>query len=318
MLRRFSLFSFWHLLLAFLLSATASVVWAQNAEDAELPEPVEEKLEVKDGLSKLTMYATYYPSTLGKQAIPVLLLHGRSGTRSDYDFLASYLQKQGHAVLVPDLRGHGDSNEVVLANGKRAKLDPAEMKKADFAAIVRDLEEVKAWFIQKNNAEELNAEMLTVVGADMSTVTAMNFALRDWTVPELLSYKNCKDVKAIILLSPDRVYEGTDMNLALKHATVGHVLSVLIVVGKNDSGAMSEAKKLYNLLEGQHKEKTADKRPEEKEVVFLSEDTKLQGTKLVTDRMKTPAVIGQFIQFRVRAFEDTLEWTKRIKPGEEK
>ena len=315
MLRSFSLFSFRRVLLAFLLCATPSLALAQKEE--ELPEPVEEKLEVKDAVSKLTMYATYYPSTLGKQAIPVLLLHGRGGTRSDYDYLATYLQKQGHAVLVPDLRGHGDSSEVVLANGKRIKLDPAEMKKADFASMVRDLEEVKAWFIEKNNAEELNVEMLTVVGADLMTITAMNFALRDWTVKELLNYKNCKDVKAIVLLSPDQAKEGTDMRLALKHETVGYGLSVLIVVGKNDSGALSEAKKIYNLLEVQHKEKAADKRPEEKEIVFLTEDTKLQGTKLVTDRMKAPGVIAQFIQFRVRVFEDTLEWTKRIKPGSE-
>jgi pimeloyl-ACP methyl ester carboxylesterase len=318
MAHRLVQFSLWRSTLAFLLAALPGLALAQKAAEEELPERVEEKIEVKDGLSKLTMFCDYYPSTLGKQAIPVLLLHGRGGTRADYAHLALYLQQQGHAVLVPDLRGHGDSNEIVLANGKREKLDPAKMKKAEFAAIVRDLEEVKAWFVQKNNAEELNVEMLTVVGADLMAITAMNFALRDWTVPELLSYKNCKDVKAIVLLSPDQSKEGTDMRLALKHDAVGYALSILIVVGKNDSGALSEAKKLYNLLETQHKEKSADKRPEDKEIVFLTEDTKLQGTKLVDERMKAPAVIGQFIQFRVRAFEDTLEWTKRIKPGDEK
>src|SRR4051794_24299224 len=73
---------------------------AQKAEEEELPEPMEVKLEAIDGLTKLVMHCTYYPSLLGKDAIPVLLLHGRGGTRADYEFLAQYLQKQGHAVLV--------------------------------------------------------------------------------------------------------------------------------------------------------------------------------------------------------------------------
>jgi len=313
---RLDVYFFWRSTLAVLLVLLPSLALAQKEE--EFPAVEEVKIDVKDGISKLSMFCDYYPSTLGKQAIPVLLLHGRGGTRADYAFLALHLQRQGHAVLVPDLRGHGDSSELVLANGKRTKLDPAEMRKGDFAAIVRDLEEVKAWFIQKNNAEELNVEMLTVVGADQMSITAMNFALRDWTVPELINYKNCKDVKAIVLLSPDMAKEGNDMKLALKHDAVGHALSVLIVVGKNDAGALSEAKKIYNTLEGQHKEKTAEKRPEEKEIVFLTEDTKLQGTKLVTDRMRAPDVIAKFIQFRVRAGEDAFEWTKRVKPGDEK
>ena len=36
------------------------------------------------------------------------MLHGWKGNRTEYADLASFLQTQhGHAVLVPDLRGHG-------------------------------------------------------------------------------------------------------------------------------------------------------------------------------------------------------------------
>lgn len=321
MLRRTSLSYFLILLLLALAGGWPTSVPSLLAEEeeTELPEPIDEKLESKDAISKLVMHCTYYPSLLGKEAIPVLLLHGRGGTRADYEFLATYLQQQGHAVIVPDLRGHGDSSEVLLANGQHVKLIPSKMKKLDFLAMAKDLEVIKSWLLQKNNAEELNMEMLVVVGADMSTVTAMNFALRDWTVPELINYKNCKDVKALVLLSPQRTYEGTDMNLALKHPSVGHALSIMVAVGKKDSSADNEAKKIVTLLERQHGEVASNKKKkEDKEIVFYAEDTSLQGTKLVDENMKVGPIIAQFIQFRVRAFADSWEWTARIKPGEEK
>jgi pimeloyl-ACP methyl ester carboxylesterase len=299
------------------LLATPQFAGAQKAEEEALPEPVEEKLEAIDGPMKLVMHCTYYPSLLGKDAIPVLLLHGKGGARGDYDFLAQYLQKQGHAVLVPDLRGHGDSNEIVIA-GVREKILPDKMKKAGLNAIVKDLEAVKSFLVQKNNAEELNVEMLVVVGSDMSSITAVNFALRDWTVPELLAYKNCKDVKAMVLLSPTRVYEGTEMTTALKHPVVGHKLSVLLVEGEKNRAALAETKKIVNLLEGQHGEKSGTKSKEDKEVVFYAEDTNLQGTKLVTPATRVAPIIAQFIQFRVRALADSFPWSKRVKPGDDK
>jgi pimeloyl-ACP methyl ester carboxylesterase len=291
------------------------------AEDVKIPAPVEVRLDSIDGVSKLVMHCTYYPSPMladenGKEVIPVLLLHGRGGTRGDYAFLAKFLQNEGHAVLVPDLRGHGDSSELIVGAG-RVKLDPDKMRKGDFNLMVKDLESVKSWFLQKNNAEELNMEMLVVVGSDMSSVTAMNFALRDWEVPELISYKNCKDVKALVLLSPERKYEGTSMDVALKHPVVGHKLSIMIAEGKKNNAGMAESNKILKLLERQHLETSAEKKKEDKEIVFYAEDTSLQGTKLVTQGTRVAPIIAQFIQFRVRALADGFPWTKRVKPGEE-
>lgn len=297
--------------------------WTQRAlaQEVELPAPVEVKLDSVDGVSKLVMHCTYYKSPLaeegdGKEVIPVLLLHGRGGTRGDYAYLARFLQEQGHAVLVPDLRGHGDSSELIVAGG-RVKFDPDKMKKGDFNLMVKDLESVKSWFLQMNNAEELNMEMLVVVGSDMSSVTAMNFALRDWEVPELISYKNCKDVKALVLLSPERKYEGTSMDVALKHPVVGHKLSIMIAEGKNNNAGMAESNKILKLLERQHLETSAEKKKEDKEIVFYAEDTKLQGTGLVKQGTRVAPIIAQFIQFRVRALADGFPWTKRVKPGED-
>ncbi len=305
--------SFFRLASILLLLAISSPAYAWQPKGDEVPEPVEEKIEVRDNISKLNMICTYYPSTLGKAAVPVLLLHGHEGNRSDYDFLARELQRQGHAVLVPDLRGHGDSDILFLANGREVKLDPKKMRKADFLALVKDLEAVKSFLLKKNNAEELNMEMLTVVGADMTTVTAMNFALRDWTAPELLNFKNCKDVKAAVLLTPEMSYQGADMKAALAHGYVGHTMSVLVVVGKKSSRDYAEAKKIVNLLEKQHGQ-PSDAKPVDKQVVFLEVDTPLQGTKLLDRNLGVVPVISAFIEFRVKAFSENYEYTARERP----
>ena len=70
------------------------------------------------------MKATYYPGTKDEESIPVILLHGFKGNRKDFtkedEGLAWFLQKNlGCAVIVPDLRGHGDSTKVRIANSNR-------------------------------------------------------------------------------------------------------------------------------------------------------------------------------------------------------
>ena len=56
--------------------------------------------------------ATFYPGRETKDTVPVILLHMSEGDRKEYLELAPYLQEQGHAVLVPDLRGHGESEQI--------------------------------------------------------------------------------------------------------------------------------------------------------------------------------------------------------------
>ena len=79
------------------------------AEGCRRPQPEDITLTTEDGVK---LAVTYYAGTKGKDSIPVILLHGYGflESRKDYAGLAPYLQDElGCAVIVPDLRGHGDS-----------------------------------------------------------------------------------------------------------------------------------------------------------------------------------------------------------------
>src|SRR5574340_1075402 len=77
-----------------------------GAEKPKVPPPENLVIQTPDGIP---LAVTFYPGTKAKETIPVVLLHMAKGNRNDYAQLATDLQKVGHAVLVPDLRGHGES-----------------------------------------------------------------------------------------------------------------------------------------------------------------------------------------------------------------
>src|SRR3989304_4268313 len=87
--------------------AFASAAQAEQRDEVEKPpEPKDVVLRTSDGLE---LHATFFPGMDGKESVPVILLHAWKEDRHDYLSLAGYLQSFGHAVIVPDLRGHGDS-----------------------------------------------------------------------------------------------------------------------------------------------------------------------------------------------------------------
>lgn len=90
----------------------------------KLPTPQAVSLKTRDGV---LLAATYLPSPLEKEmqkdAVPVLLLHPFKGSRADFNDLALALQEAGCAVLVPDLRGHGQSTRRINADGKEVEIE---------------------------------------------------------------------------------------------------------------------------------------------------------------------------------------------------
>lgn len=293
----------WALLLAIVCLAQARLPAAEDPEKV-LP-PKEVTLKAEDGQP---LVATYYASKLGKEAVPVVLLHASKGTRADFEELALVLQ-HGHAVIAPDLRGHGDS----VGTGEERI---TELRLDDYEAMdEQDVEAVKSFLRVKNNEGELNIEKLCIVGIELGTVLAVNFAVRDWSWPILATGKQGQDVKALVLISPEWSFKGLRINEAMANPNVRSDLSVLIVAGKGASRSLREAKRLHSALERYHPAPPAGAAADKQTLFLRTPATSLQGTQLLNEKsMHLDQMIAQFIE--VRLAKKPMPWSDRKNPRE--
>lgn len=294
----------------------------------KLPDPEPLSLKTKDLVS---LSCTYYPGGImegrdkkfsrksGKEVVPVILVHGWGGQRGEYDALASYLQRAGHAVVVPDMRGHGRSTTRRFPNGTDQEIDPERMRAGDINAMVGDVEAVKKFLLDKNNEGELNIEMLCIVGAESGAITAVNYAALDWARPQLTFQKQGRDVKALVLLSPLQSFKGTTLTKSLQSPFVSKLISVMLVVGEADRESLGDAKAIHKRLERFHPE-PEQKDIAEKKSLFLVEKpkTSLKGTNLVHPRagLNVEYDINTFIQLRLVNKREDLPWKERKNPLE--
>ncbi len=250
-------------------------------------------LKTRDGVQ---LAATFYPGVAAKEvqkdAVPVILLHGYKGSRADFNDLALVLQGAGCAVLVPDLRGHGESTRRVMPDGKEQKINPALFTKFDLEAMVEyDVEACASFLIEKNNAKELNIDKLCVVGAEMGSVVAVNWAQWNWHWPVLATGKQGQDVKGLVLLSPAWAFKGLPINGVVNDREFSPKLAWMIVVGEQDAKEMADAKRLYQTLE-----KIFPTDPTAKAgLVFKPLPTSLQGAKLLAKNLNASADIVKFV-----------------------
>jgi pimeloyl-ACP methyl ester carboxylesterase len=275
---------------------------AGAAEPKELPPPKELSLKTRDGM---TLAATYYASNLGKDAATIILLHGAKGSRHDFSKIAPQLQEAGHAVIAPDLRGHGDSTRPFDRSG--------ELRTADYLGMVEDggdLETVKTFLLQRNNAGELNVEKLGIVALDAGCVIAINWAALDWSWPMLTTGKQGQDVKALVLISPEWAAKGLRINDALTDPNVRRNLSMMIIAGKSGHKPMQDAKRLHNTLERYHPTPLPDEAVEKQTLWLRTPATSLQGAALMNDKnSKIDQLILRF--FEARLSKRAFEWTQR-------
>ena len=294
----------------------APLLAAEEKEEIPLPEEIiGGELTTRDGVQ---LAATFLGSIEGKKAVPVILLHMRGGDRTEYTGLAELLQKKhGCAVLIPDLRGHGQSTTQITGPGTTREIDAAKFRPGQFAAMVKyDMETLKAFLMKKNNAGELNIEKLVVVGGEMGASVALDWARHDWSWPALVGRKQGQDVKALVLLSPKFSFPGITLQGALSHPEVRSRLPMLIVVGQGDSRCASDARRVESMLARYHPE---PKEPSQKDLYFVPLDTKLQGTKILgvpgvklygkNQVVAMEAGIAAFIQRQL--VEKTFPWKER-------
>jgi pimeloyl-ACP methyl ester carboxylesterase len=283
------------------LVSVATATRAADEEDKPLP-PEDVTLKTRDGVN---LVATYYPGDVkkGKNVVPVILLHSSKGTRGDLRPLALALQAAGHAVIAPDLRGHGDST-----GGGGAR------RPADYLAMVtQDVETVKDFLIDRNNQGELNIEKLCLVGTEMGSVVALNFAARDWSWPVLATGKQGQDVKALVLISPEWSYRGLRINEAVTHPQVRSLLSMMIIAGEGSSKVAQEAKRLYAAFERYHPAPPPEEVSTKQSLWLRLLPTSLQDTQLVNEKsMLVDQIVVKFIELRL--VNAPYPWSQRVSP----
>jgi alpha-beta hydrolase superfamily lysophospholipase len=278
-----------------------------KSEKEEIPPPVELKgneLLTSDGVA---LRATFYPGSKGKDSPAVILLHSSKGDRKEYATLAPFLQQRGCAVLVPDLRGFGESTQMTV--GDRAKeIDGSKLKPADYEAMVsEDMETLKSFLVRQNDQGLLNVSKLCVVGAEMGASVAMYWANWDWHWPVLAGgRKQGQDVQGLVLLSPKLSFPGLPAHAALANPVLRQQISMLILVGKEERSLANDAKRIYKLVYRDQSELPAEKR----DLFFGELETKLQGTKMLGVRgLNIEAVIARFIELRL--VQPDYPWVKR-------
>ncbi|MFN0054560.1 MAG: alpha/beta hydrolase family protein [Planctomycetales bacterium] len=249
-----------------LLPASAGAQQKKKAEDQYPPENKTEK--TKDGG---TIHFTYYRSLLGKNAPVILLLHQKGGNRLIWQGQGGFaprMQAQGYAVITVDLRHHGESrdggadaaaggnanqNDKKKGGGKKAAAK--DLKPQDYRAMADlDLEAVKRFIYEENQAENLNMNKIGIVGPEMGASVATQFAANDWLKephPDgQVGYQTPRgqDVRAIVLISPQTSFHGLAMTKAIDVLrNPDFNVAFLVCVGKNDTEDKGQAKKIFDL-----------------------------------------------------------------------
>lgn len=290
-----------------------------RAEEIEIPAPEKISAITPDGVQ---IRATYYPGvdaeSRGKDIVPIILLHDFKGSRNDMAPLAEYLQQlrdengapTGCAVIVPDLRAHGES---ILVQGTNRNLDPDRLRADQFRQMfLEDLEEIKKFLMRQNNDGLLNIEKLGVVGAGMGAMVALYWSEWDWHWPPLPSQKQGRDVKALVLISPPREFKGLNAFVPLNFEPVRAALSMYLIVGEQSQRDLSDAQRIYDRLLRFHPEPPPEQARQLKDLFFDKYPTSLQGTQLLTANFNVDQRIASFI--RLRLADQDLPWQDRRSP----
>jgi pimeloyl-ACP methyl ester carboxylesterase len=295
-----------------LAAAGAESAQAQTPKSGGLPPLREVSFTTRDGVE---IAAVYYPTAGGKESIPVILLHEVGGSGADFKGLATYLQGQGFAVLVPDLRGHGGSTKV---RGTSRDLDHKKMPNKMYQLMCTqggDIDVCKEFLIRENNQEKLNIDKLCIVGAGLGGTLAMNWAVVDWAWPVVGGVKQGQDIKAIAMLSPPYGEKGVTVTAALRTHVILKELAVYIAVGSGKPA--DDARKIHKPIDTARGGTEGEdvKKKFEKKLLLDPFETNRQGTQMLT----TPELkMGDRIKvwFTETVGKRDLPWKERKSPFE--
>ena len=291
----------------------------RNEAKPETPNGNEFVLTGKDFLTTdgVQLTGSYYSGRDDKDTIPVVLLHGQGRDRTEFDSLIPELQKNGYAVLVPDLRGHGKSTKRMPQPPKQGQVPPGVITNSpqvkpvdylmdsfvrkDYEDMIRyDLAPFDKFLVKGNNAEKLNLNKLVVIGIDMGGTLGASWAV-----------KRPKQTKSLIVISPnfDSVIKGYVKNR--KSFTDPEMTQICILVGETDTESHEHAVDLKNEILGKLKDDEISTY-ESKVPLFTFATDKHGGGMLATEKLEIPQKICEYIEYRFSKFKpkDT-PWKKQ-------
>jgi len=256
-------------------------------------------LETRDHVQ---LSATFYPGFQHQDTIPIILLHDYKGSRLDFEELARDLVAKGYALMMPDLRGHGESTTQRIQHPRtgaiiETEIDADDFGPADFQKMrALDMQVLRRYLIEQNNAGKLNLNRLVLVGAGTGANIAMEWTITDWmSAPNYPGIKQSCDVKGIALLSPNWSARGFRPMEAVQHPVLQDHVAIFIGVGKQGSGS-SDADRILRMLRGP----TARGESEDNRIQLFEYDTAKQAEELTKDpRIPFSDHLVQFINSQV-------------------
>jgi pimeloyl-ACP methyl ester carboxylesterase len=274
-----------------------------GAKKPERPAPRTLELVTMDGVK---LRAFYFPSDKGKEAVPVIVVHEWQGQASPYAPLVKALWEAGCAVIVPELRGHGASKTQEFG-GRKQDFVVSRMGKIDVGNMITgDLETVKKFLAEENNAGLLNLNALTLIGIREGAIIASHWAVRDLNFPSVGAVKQGQDVKAMVLISPERTIKGFSLDDSLKDRFLPQ-LPFMVVVGQSSRQA-PDAEKFQKKLESL-KVRAARGQPSDLQYDLLP--TSLEGPALVNDVPGVFEKVKTFVVDKVVANAGRIPWVER-------
>jgi pimeloyl-ACP methyl ester carboxylesterase len=175
----------------------------------------------------------YYPSKTPSTNTPVvMLIHERERSAKDFEepiaelkklSLAEELQKQGYTVLALDLRGHGGSTP------RRT------LPKADWPAVVQDLQTAYLCLVDRHNWGELNLGKLGVVAMGEGANVAAYWAATGRG--GVSSEGRTTDVISMVLVSPMIDAQSQGIPFKPTVTAIAQRIKLDLLVGEKDTAS---------------------------------------------------------------------------------
>jgi pimeloyl-ACP methyl ester carboxylesterase len=285
-----------------------------------IPAPEVLQLTTKDGVQlKCTYFGPASPEGAeadGTKVIPYLVLHDWGSSSEDTKLFGKFLQMQGNAALVPDLRGHGESTVMSGIETQAKPLDYDKFRPADIATVLLDIESCKKQLVKLNNEGKLNIDMLTVVAIGDTAPIATQWVIQDWyqyPAFNMDGIKQAQDVKLLALISPGKKNGPFSMaKLAKNRLFNGERALPTVVMWGTSSDEAKEAESLFKRLEKNRPD--VDKISKDQQSLFAAKiPTSTTGRKMMADSRFAQTWLGihRIARTKIGQIADELPWKNR-------